>query len=196
MSRAHTPRDAELAFLALLLRWADVQNCNNEPLDEEEARSFYRALGNYYKASVVELHKVCGRYGPIDEIAVVLHIARNAGVDVESVLNLRSAGRSWMSILTEFHIVRDALHVPVGSPTTVFPGMPYHHLLADAREAWADPDLNDSDIVNLVNLKFISEYYGWRAEHVIALRSAGRSFAGIHGELAKVRGSRPRRTPH
>jgi hypothetical protein len=182
---ARSPRDAELAFLALLLRWAEDQPFRQAPPDEEELRNFYRAVGNYYKASPGELEQVCSASLPLDEVAVAFHVARNAGVPVTSYLELRTQGLGSMDILSLLNVNRDALYVPVGSPTTVFPGQSHEDLRGHAREAWSDPDLSDSDITNLVNLKFIAEYYGWRAEHVIALRSGGWSFAAIHGDLGK-----------
>ena len=121
----------------------------------------------------------------LEEAVAIFHVARTAGVDTGVVLGLRVAGRTWVEILKKLHVSTDALYVPVGSPTTVFPGRAYDELRLDARKAWSNPDLCETDIVNLVNLKFISEYYGCRAEHVVALRSAGWSFAAIHADLGR-----------
>ncbi|MCP5118626.1 MAG: hypothetical protein GY953_48050, partial [bacterium] len=49
------------------------------------------------------------------------------------------------------------------------------------------PDLDDVDIINLVNLKFVSAYYGYRPEQVIALRSAGWSYLAIHSSVSGPR---------
>ncbi|MCW5978059.1 MAG: hypothetical protein KIT09_08265 [Bryobacteraceae bacterium] len=194
MSRIRSPREAELAFLALLLRSADVRLGSHNPLEDEEIRHFYQAIGKYYRASEDELSEARASGCPLDEVAVVFHIARSAAVEAGLVARLRREGLRWTNILEDLHVSHNAFYVPVGSPTTVFPGRPYEDLWDEARRAWSDPGLSDADIVNLVNLKFISEYYRCRAEHVVALRSAGWSFAGIHADLGRPGSTREKKS--
>ena len=50
--------------------------------------------------------------------------------------------------------------------------------------------LSDDDIVNLVELRFLSEHYHLPPERIIELRSRGRNFVAIH---ADARGGAPAR---
>jgi hypothetical protein len=120
----------------------------------------------------------------VDEIPLILHLSRYAGIDVSSILALRSEGLSWMEVGVRLNIERDSFYVPLASPTTLMPGTSYRDYARRARAAWLIPGLTDADLVNLVNLKFISEYYRCPSEHVIALHSTGWSYSAMHGVLA------------
>ncbi len=45
--------------------------------------------------------------------------------------------------------------------------------------------LGDDDVVNLVNLKFMSEHYGYPPEKIIKMRSGGKEFVSIYDEIRK-----------
>lgn len=203
MGEPQSTRDAELAFLALLLRGPQGKASYSLPPDEEERENFHRALRNYYQATAEEVAEISARILSLDEAAVVLHMARHAAVEPQDILFLREKGLGWKGLAEWLHLSRESFYVPLGSPTAVLPGAPYRHFEEKAREAWSGAGLSDEDIVNLVNLKFLSEYYGCRPEHVIAVRSVGWSFADIHGLLTEpgsappaARRKRPGRRPH
>ena len=50
--------------------------------------------------------------------------------------------------------------------------------------------LGDDDVVNLVNLKFASEHYGYSPEKVIKMRSEGRNFVEINEEITRGKGQK------
>jgi len=47
--------------------------------------------------------------------------------------------------------------------------------------------LNDAEIIDLVNLRFISEHYGYPAEEVVRLRSGGDNFIVINNKVKKIK---------
>ena len=190
MGEPQSTRDAELTFLALLLRGPQTKADHGPTPDEDERENFHRALRNYYRATIEEMAEISVRTRSLDEAAVVLHMARHAALETREILFLREKGLGWRSLANWLHLSRESFYVALGSPTAVMPGAPYRHFEEKAREAWSGAGLSDEDIVSLINLKLLSEYYGCRPEHVIALRSTGWSFANIHGLLAEP-GSEP-----
>ena len=48
--------------------------------------------------------------------------------------------------------------------------------------------LSDEDIINLVNLKLMSEHYGVPPEKIIKMRSGGKEFVSINNEIIKEKG--------
>jgi len=48
--------------------------------------------------------------------------------------------------------------------------------------------LNDVEVVNLVNLRFISEYHKIPPERVIEMRGKGEKFIDIHEKIIKEKG--------
>ena len=111
---------------------------------------------------------------------VVFFIAGRAGVDPKVIVNLRLEGNSWYSISIRYGIYPDAYYVPL----TVRPGPPYGKAYGyyknKPKKEWKKIKLSDNDIINLVNLKFISEHNKYSPEKVIKMRSKGEHYAEIN----------------
>jgi hypothetical protein len=193
MEGAPSARDAELLFLALLLRRTPESGQVAASAGAAEQESFYRAVRNYYRAGRDELRQVAASVGSSEEVAVVFHLARHAALEVAELLRLRETGTGWAELARLLHLSRESFYVPLGSPKTVTPGAPYRSWREKARQAWSSAGLTDPDIVNLVNLKFACDYYGCQPEHVIALRATGWSFAGIHALFRETGAPAPKR---
>lgn len=188
MPEQQSLKDAELAFLALLLRRADADEHVDGTFSDEERSSFYRAAGNYYQSSGNEIDTIRSKGVSPDEIAVVLLVARHAAIDSEQVVTLRLSGRSWAGVLACLNLSPEIFYVPVAGLKNLGPLKLRGNYAQKTRQAWNVLALSDADVVNLVNLKFIADYYGYHPEQVIALCSTGWSFAAIHAEV-----SRPKR---
>jgi len=184
-SEPQSYRDAELAFLALLLRGADLRT--HGAVEAEERGIFSSAACNYYRASRGEWADLESAGLPIGDIPVVLHFARHAGVDSGQILEIRLAGAGWREILERFALSPDIFYVHIVGPADLPPGNAYGRYRGRERTGWNILTFRDEDVVNLVNLKFINEYYHYPPARVVALRSAGWSFPAIHAEIWRAR---------
>lgn len=187
MEETQSVKGAELAFLALLLRRAEMDVRSDATVTDEERSSFFRAAGKYYRTGRTEIEGLAERGVSLDEIPVVLHLALHSALAPLDVLAMRQSGRSWSAVLADLNLSPGILHVPVSSPVHVVPDHAGDCYGRAAREAWNVLVLHDADVVNLVNMKFISEYYRYRPEQVVALRSTGWTYAAIHGGVARPR---------
>ena len=183
MPEPQSLKDVELAFLALLLRRRPDSRTADPDSSGEDNSNFFRATGKYYRAARKEVMTLAEAGLPLDEVAVILHLARHAAVEPEEVIHLRSE-RSWSEVLYHLNLTPEILYVPVSPPKGL---APKQLLTQSAQQAWSVLDLEDADIINLVNLRFISEHYGYRPEQVIALRSSGWSFTAIHASVTGPR---------
>lgn len=193
MAGRQSARDAELAFLALLLRRLPGKSAAEAVLSRRERENFYRAVRNYYRADREEFRRIVESVTSPEELAAIFHLARHAGLETPEVLRLRQQGIGWAALARLLHLGRESFYVPLGRPTAVTPGAPFGNFREEARLAWSSTDFTDLDILNLVNLKFVSEYYRCQPEHVIALRATGWSFAAIHALFREVRSDAPAR---
>ena len=71
-----SPKDAELAFLALLLRGTGKDVVEDREFTKEECGSFYRAARNYYKITRREVEALHIQGLSLEESAVALHMAQ------------------------------------------------------------------------------------------------------------------------
>lgn len=145
--------------------------------------SFYFAVGEYYRVprhDVIYLHE---RRIPDYEIPVVLFISQRVRVAPEVIVNLRLSGMSWMDISLRFGVGPEVYYVPVQNVYGPPYGHAYGHYQNRNRNEWHNIRLADDDVVNLVNLRFISERYNSPPEDVMRLRSSGRNFVNINNDI-------------
>jgi hypothetical protein len=146
-------------------------------------QSFYLEIGKYYHVPEPQVIVVRERRIPDEEIPVVFFIAKRAHVEPAFIVDLRSKGRSWAEISLHYGLGPEVYYIPV----SVSPGPPYGkaygYFKKKPRKQWNTISLTDDDIVNFVNLRFMTEHYGYSAPDVMRLRSEGASFVIIHEKI-------------
>jgi hypothetical protein len=144
---------------------------------------FHVAVANYYHVPEREVIVIRERRIPDDEIPVALFIARHAGVPWARVVDMRLRGASWWDISVRFGVSPEVYYVPVA----VVSGPPYGralgHYKKKHRKEWRTIVLTDADVVNLVELRFLSEHYRVAPERIIELRGRDQNFVAIHAEV-------------
>jgi hypothetical protein len=151
----------------------------------EGLRGFYLSVGEYYRVPEREVIVIRERNIPDDELPVVFFLSARAGVEPRVIVDLRLGGMSWYDISIRYKIYPDVYYVPL----PVSPGPPYGkaygYYKKKPKKEWKKIRLSDSDIVNLVNLRFISEHYSYPPEKVIKMRSKGSHFTVINDNVKK-----------
>ncbi len=152
-----------------------------------ELKSFHLAVGDFYDVPQEQVYKVRGKNVSDEELPVVFFFARRAQVGPEVILKLRLGGKSWMEIGLQYGVHADAYFVPVDNPPGPPYGKAYGHYKKRNKAQWNEIRLSDDEIVDFVNLKFVSGYYDYSPEEVMKHRGNGKSFMGISAELEKKR---------
>lgn len=144
---------------------------------------FHVAVANYYQVPEREVIVIRERRIPDDEIPVALFIARHAGVPWGRVVDMRLRGASWWDISVRLGVQPEVYYIPVA----VVSGPPYGralgHYKKKHRKQWSTIVLTDADVVNLVELRFLSEHYRVAPERIIELRGKDHDFVAIHAEV-------------
>lgn len=155
--------------------------------DDSGIRGFHFAVGDYYRVPERTVVVIRERRLPDEELPVVFFIAGRARVEPAVIVDLRLRGVSWWDISVRYGLGADVYYLPV----RVHPGPPYGkaygHYKKWPKHKWHKIKLADDDIVNLVNLRFISDYHGLAPERVIELRSGGAGFKTIYVQEEKAK---------
>lgn len=149
---------------------------------------FHLSIGEYYHVPEREVIVVHERGIPEEELPVVFFIAERAHVRPQAIVVLRDRGMSWMDITLHFGLSPEIYYVPVryGHPN----GHAYGYYKNHHREDWKRMHFRDRDIVNQVNLRFISDHHGYAPEKIMKYRSDGKSFTRIHQDVSHERYSK------
>lgn len=180
-------------ILLSILLWPAADKCRADvdvglSIGDDGIKSFYLAIGEHYKVPEKEIVIVREKKIPDEDLPVVFFLAQRADVSPDVIIKLRLGGKSWMEISAHFGLTAEIFYVPLKrSPGPPF-GKAYGHFKKKKRNKWRTIYLSDADIVNFVNLRFISEHYGYSPDEVIKMREKGKSFIAINAEVKKNKG--------
>lgn len=152
-------------------------------IGDEGLKEFHLAIGKQYNYPEKEVVTIRDKHIPEEELPVVFFLARRAQVSPMTIVKLRLKGQSWIDISLHYGLSPDIFFVPV----QVDPGPPYGRAYGHYRDRdkhhWKTVRLEDGDIVNLVNLRFMADRYDCSPDEIINRRGQGLDFIKIHGEV-------------
>ena len=154
-------------------------------IDDDGLKSFYLAIGDHYKVQEKEVVVVQKRQVRDEEMPVVFYLARQAKVSPEVIVELRLEGRTWMEITTNFGLYADIYHINVTTQAGPPYGKAYGYCKNKPKSEWRKLSFSDSEIVNFVNLRFVSEHYGISPDEVVKLREQGQNYVLINENMKK-----------
>jgi len=179
-----------LITLSVLIISAGISNAGIDiglSADKDGVKSFYLAIGEHYVTYDKEIQTIRKLNIPDEELPLVFFLAGRAGVSKNEIIELRLRGNSWMDICLHFGLTAEIFYVPVkGNPGPPY-GKAYGHFKNKNKKDWKNIRLSDAEIINFVNLKFLSEHYGYSPDEIIQMRSKGKSFIDINSDVKKMK---------
>ena len=125
------------------------------------AKSFYLAVGERYEVPQEKVIVIREKNIPDEELPVLFFVARRAGVAPEVVVKMRLGGKSWMDISLHYGVTAETFYVPLEHKAGPPYGKAYGHFKNKKKTEWRTIRFTDVEIINFVNLRFISEHYGF-----------------------------------
>ncbi len=152
-------------------------------------RGFYIALGDSYRVPPRQIVEFRDRYRcPDEELPVVYFLASRAHVEPAVIIDLRMRNRmSWSDIAFRYQLTPDIFFVTtpverIGPPYGKAYG--YYRKYGQTGD-WKKIRLNDREVSDLVNLRFMSEHYGMSPESVMAMRGKEKRFVVINDDIRR-----------
>jgi hypothetical protein len=149
---------------------------------------FNAALSAYFKVSVVEVDAVRSTGLAGDDLAVAFKTAVLIKKTSPDVAKMRVRGDSWSDIAKVRNIDASSFYMIIGGEfesKTFTPIFDKYRLTPQSQ--WKNLVLTDDDIINLVNLKFISSYYDYSAFEVMKMRDNGFSYPDISTKVCAAK---------
>jgi hypothetical protein len=130
-------------------------------------RNFYLAIGSYYHVPEQEVVVVRERQLPPDEIPVVFYVAQRAHIQPAVIIDLRRKGLSWADVAVRCHVDPEIYAFRDGPPY----GKAYGY--------WKNHPPRDAEVIEAVNVHFLSDYHRVPPDVIVAERSRRGSYAGV-----------------
>jgi hypothetical protein len=121
-------------------------------------RSFYFAIGNYYNVPEPEFVVVRQRELPPEELPVIYYVAQRARVQPIAIVDLRRRGMNWADIAVHYRLDPDIYYFRGGPP------------YGKAKGYWKKHPPRDIEVVEAVNVHFLSDYHHVAPDVVVAER--------------------------
>lgn len=141
--------------------------------------NFYLSIGSYFKVPQTQVTVIKQRNISDEQIPVVLFIAQKSHKTPDDVLELKAEGFSWMDVALRCGLGPDVFYVASGNTSGPYANA-YGKYKKYSKKKWSKIRLSDDDIVNFVNLRFISDKYRCKTDDVVAMRAKGQSFVNIN----------------
>lgn len=151
--------------------------------NEDGINEFYFAISKHYKTSNEEIVIAQKKKISDDELPVVFFLSKHLGIRSSSIIQLRLDGQSWHQICKFYGLSPEIFYVDLKEKPAPPYGKAWGHFQNKPKRNWREIYLSDEDIINLVNLKFASEYYSCEPGLVIEMRSEGFDFGKIHNAI-------------
>jgi len=134
---------------------------------------FSLSIGDYYRVPQQEVMLI-ERSIPRDEMSVVYFLARESHRDAQYISDLRIRGGSWWDISLRLGLDPRTLYVVDSHRHS---GPPYGKAYGYSRDK--RHHLRDAEIIDLVNVRFLSDYHHISPDDVIDRRRGGERYNNI-----------------
>ncbi|MFA6189313.1 MAG: hypothetical protein WC680_08545 [Sulfuricurvum sp.] len=134
---------------------------------------FSLSIGNYYNVPRQDI-MVIERSIPREEMSVVYYLANRSHRDARFITDLRLRGISWWDISLRLGLDPRTIYVV---ESRRYSGPPYGKAYGYNKH---NKRLRDSEIVDLVNVRFLSDYHHISTDEVIDRRRRGENYNNIN----------------
>jgi hypothetical protein len=142
--------------------------------------NFHLALADYFKISEQQITDAKNSGVSDEELPVVFFIAQRTNLGPEAVTTVHSGGLNWMQVAFHFHLNPWIFYTFLPGDTAAH--TPFEKIYEEYKNLNNKMNLTDKDTVNLINLKFLSEYYGRDPKEIVGKRASGKTFQEINDD--------------
>lgn len=155
---------------------------------DDGLKNFYFSIGEFFKIPEKEVIVVRQHGIPDEEISVVFFLAGKANVPPGQIIKWRIHNRwSWMKIVSKLRLSPEIFYIAIDTPIRGgYYGKIYEYY-QQPKIKWKKIKLTDAEVINCVNLHFISGYYGYKPVQVIKMRDSGKNFVVIHKDIKVIK---------
>jgi len=148
---------------------------------DDLTQEYHKALAKYFEVSGDAVKDVAKLELSSEDLPVVFYLSRMGKKPAMEIANLRSDGETWMKITRDIGLNAEAYYMVIAGEINSKIYAPIFGVFKESpRRKWADLEFNDSQIKNIVNLKFISSHHDFSAFDVMTMRDEGHNFMKIN----------------
>lgn len=150
----------------------------------QQVAPYFRALGEHFRFPEGEVEVLAAWGLPPDHLPVVLSLARRSGGSPDALISQRRRGLSWAEVAHGLGLDASSFHVLLPEDAPLGDLAPaYERFAATPPARWPSIELSDSDIVHLVNIRFLGSALGVPPVRVLEVENRTGSFVAAYNQL-------------
>lgn len=155
---------------------------------EDLTLNYIMSVGDFYKFDYEQVNELLDSDITIEELPVVCFIAQRAGVAPKEVVEARAVGQSWQAVTSEFNLNATDYYVIIhGEYTSREFRIAFDKFHSRLDYDWKNVVLDDADIINLVNLRFIYQHHDFSPFRIMTLRDNGADYSTVNYRIKMAR---------
>jgi hypothetical protein len=175
-----------LLFLLVTLPLALPSGSEAQAGEPRDRSTYLAVMATYFQVSPMEVEILLEGRGAIDELPVLLLLARETGMAPAALSASRRGGATWMNLLRRFGLNAAHLHVPLQAADVDARVERVWALYDDLdRSAWERIELTDEEVITLVHLKVLSRHHGVDPGRILQARAAAGSWVEVPGRISR-----------
>lgn len=178
-------RIASTAFLMLALLALSVGQ--TIAAEDQWLDGYLEAVSGYFDISLENVQAALDNNIAAEELPVLFFVANQSDADPAELSGLRNEGQAWQQIASGQGLMAGDFYVHY---TDRIEGAAFQTTYAKfeglTRDEFDKVQLNDTDIVNLVNLKFLYKHYKYSQRLIMNWVADGKTFPEIHQRVYAV----------
>lgn len=156
---------------------------------EDPVDSYYRGMASYFGLPTVEVRVLSEWEIRPEEVPLVLFMARQAGVSTDALLALKEGGRGWSDLTRRYGLDAGTFHVPLPSDAPAGSlAAAYEQFRSTPSSEWDTIALGDAELVELVNIRVLSEHFDVPPVRVLQARERTGSYVEAYRRLVGAAG--------
>ena len=171
---------AAVLMLSLLLVWASGVSAASTTFDQALANHFSVDDSVMAHLAAVEINS--------EDMTVALFLADVSGSSVEHIVHYRTQGDDWAAIMKTRQISPTDLYFMISGKIESKRFAPiFAKFDSIPHTEWDKLVLEDEEIIDIINLRFVFGYYDYSVFKVMNLRESGYSWVVVHNSVRDTR---------
>lgn len=144
-------------------------------------KEYHKALVKYFEISDELMGEMVKMELPSQEMPIILYLAAKAKKPPLEIANQRAAGDDWMKITGDIGLNAEAYYMLIADEIKSTTYKPIFAKFNDTPKGkWKDIQFTDEDVLNIVNLRFISSLHDFSVFDIMSMRDKGHNFLKIN----------------
>lgn len=151
--------------------------------DSEDAllETYQLAVSNYYDVPLESVLDASDAGLPNEELPVLFFITDQTNASSTAILTARLDGQDWATIASDHNLSATDFHVHTNEEDSGARFNRIFHKFKDlTRQEFDRVELEDSDIIDLTNLRFLYRHYNYSQHIIMSQASQGKSFLELN----------------